>query len=159
MNLDFFDVIPLIESKSGAIEYKRGCLENFPNNVVNKATPYPVARSSYNKNGPNSRNNVPSIHTEWTGYAISTWIHVPGKSKPKWAATNNPAQLGCALLRSPTEFFISATADENSEKCNSGQYGIGKTKSPDFKPASIALSSQSSLLVSTAAWYLPVAIP
>lgn len=39
------------------------------------------------------------VLTQWTGAAISTWIHEPAKSKPKLAAINNPAHDDCALLR------------------------------------------------------------
>ena len=38
--------------------------------------------------------------TLWTGKAMSTWIHTPGKSNPKWAPINRPAQELWALLRS-----------------------------------------------------------
>lgn len=58
-----------------------------------------------------------------------------------------------------TEFFISATAEENSWKCSSGQYTIGANKSPDLRPASNDLFSHSSQLVKMAPWYFPVAIP
>lgn len=50
-----------------------------------------------------------------------------------------------------TEFFMSATAELNSEKWNSGQKGIGNVKSPDTSPASTNAFSQCSLLVRTAA--------
>ena len=50
-----------------------------------------------------------------------------------------------------TEFFMSATADANSEKWNSGQNGKGKVKSPDAKPAVTKASSHASLLVNIAA--------
>lgn len=49
-----------------------------------------------------------------------------------------------------TEFFISAITDVNSGKCNSGQYGIGKTKSPEVIPACIPQSSQSLSLLKKA---------
>lgn len=58
-----------------------------------------------------------------------------------------------------TEFFISATAEVNSLKWSSGQYTRGWTKSPQFRPALTQAFSHSSLLVRTAAWYFPVAIP
>lgn len=58
-----------------------------------------------------------------------------------------------------TEFFISATAEVNSLKWSSGQYTRGWTKSPQFLPALTQAFSHSSLLVRTAAWYFPVAIP
>jgi len=39
---------------------------------------------------------------------------------------------------------MSATAEENSEKWNSGQNGIGKAKSPEDFPAVTTASSQNS---------------
>jgi len=35
--------------------------------------------------------------TRWTGAAMSTWIHTPGKSNPRWAPINKPAQELWAL--------------------------------------------------------------
>lgn len=58
-----------------------------------------------------------------------------------------------------TEFFMSATAEVNSLKCSSGQYTSGWTRSPHFRPAFTQAASHSALLVSTAAWYFPVAMP
>ena len=62
-------------------------------------------------------------------------------------------------LRTPTEFFMSATADLNSRKWNSGAYTKGKLNSPEILPACLQNSSMFSSLVKWAACILPVAIP
>lgn len=54
---------------------------------------------------------------------------------------------------------MSATAEVNSQKCSSGQKTSGCTRSPHCRPAFTQAASHSALLVSTAAWYLPVAMP
>lgn len=53
-------------------------------------------------------------------------------------------------IHTETEFFISAIADANSLKCNSGQYGIGNNKSPEFNPACTPKSSHSAVFVKIA---------
>lgn len=54
---------------------------------------------------------------------------------------------------------MSAIDEENSEKWNSGVYGSGASRSPDFLPDTIPFNSHSSLLVIIAPWYFPVATP
>ena len=63
------------------------------------------------------------------------------------------------LVRTATEFFMSATADLNSRKWNSGAYTKGKLSSPEILPACLQNSSMVSSLVKWAACILPVEIP
>ena len=64
-----------------------------------------------------------------------------------------------ALVRTATEFFMSATADLNSWKWNSGAYTKGKLSSPEILPACLQNSSMVSSLVKWAACICPVEIP
>ena len=55
-------------------------------------------------------------------------------------------------LLTATEFFMSATAEVNSGKWNSGQYTRGKLRSPDLRPATAAFLSHSYLMKNY--WFL-----
>lgn len=52
---------------------------------------------------------------------MSTCSQTPGHSQPRWDMMKRPAQLGWALLRSATLFFMSATLELNSGYWSSGQ--------------------------------------
>mmetsp|Transcript_39035 Transcript_39035/g.83204 ORF Transcript_39035/g.83204 Transcript_39035/m.83204 type:complete len:318 (+) Transcript_39035:416-1369(+) len=92
------------------------------------------------------------------GPAMSTCSHPPSYASLRFSPMKLAAHEVCALARSLTEFFMSATLLLNSARKNSGAYGSGCTSSPERFPAATAAASTSSLLEMTPANFLPVAI-
>lgn len=59
-----------------------------------------------------------TILTQLAGYAMSTWIQTPGKSKPRLAAMNRPAHEANALFRSYTVYRYSRNYSYDAITCN-----------------------------------------